>query len=265
MNELYLPGMEPVNPSKMINGPKHKWIDLKQFDKIILCVSGGKDSHAMLFYVAEMARDQGVSDRLHCLYSDTGMEWDNTEDHVAMLSKSVNVPLATVESKKTLLEYMEDRVKRVGNGFPSMKCRYCTSRTKADPMAMWTKAQNDGFILQITGERKLESKSRSQLIDFCFLPDKSTKYRSVFGWRPMLEYTEADIWVMIKKSGAKRHFAYDAGADCLGCACCVFSSHNDLRVEAKYNPKIAEKQIQLETDSGYRIRLGGKTVKEIIK
>lgn len=263
--KIYLPGMEPEKTVKMIDGPKNQWIDLRQFDKIILCVSGGKDSHAMLFYVAEMARDQGVSNRLHVLYSDTGMEWDNTENHVKILSKAVDIVPNVVRPKIPLIKKIENRVEKRGNGFPCASCRYCTGESKRDPMSKWIRELGHGFVLQITGERKFESKSRSQLPNFSFLPKRSSKYRSVFGWRPMLEYTEADIWSMVKKSGVKRHFAYDAGANRLGCACCIFSSHNDLRIEAEFNPAIAEKQIQLETDSGYRIRFGGKTVKEIIK
>ena len=202
--------------------------------------------------------------RVRAMYSDTGMEWDRTEAHVKKLCKAVNVPVATVRPKTKMLDYMAARVKRVGNGFPSMQCRYCTHNVKVLPMIAHTRACGDGFILQVTGERKLESINRADLPDFCHLPKLSTRYRTVFSWRPMLEYTEEDIWAMVKHSGVERHFAYDAGAERLGCACCVFSSHNDLRIEAKYNPEIAERQIKLETDSGYRIRLGGKTVKEII-
>ena len=46
---IYLPGFEPDAAERaqlrFINGV----LDLRQFDKIFISVSGGKDSHAMLF------------------------------------------------------------------------------------------------------------------------------------------------------------------------------------------------------------------------
>ena len=57
---IYLPGFEPDAAEReqlrFVNGV----LDLRQFDKIFISVSGGKDSHAMLFLVRDLADRQGV-------------------------------------------------------------------------------------------------------------------------------------------------------------------------------------------------------------
>lgn len=71
---IYLSGMEPdaeLHAELKFYGGV---LDLRQFDKIFISISGGKDSHAMLWLVKELAEKQGVADRLIAMYADTGME-----------------------------------------------------------------------------------------------------------------------------------------------------------------------------------------------
>lgn len=88
MND-YFPGFEPDAAERaqlrFINGV----LDLRQFDKIFISVSGGKDSHAMLFLVRDLADRQGVPrEKLLAMYADTGMEWHNAGSHVQALCKA---------------------------------------------------------------------------------------------------------------------------------------------------------------------------------
>ena len=82
----YFPGFEPDfdvrQELRFIDGV----LDLRQFDKIFISISGGKDSHAMLFLIKELADKQGCSDKLIAMYADTGMEWHNAEDHVKKIA-----------------------------------------------------------------------------------------------------------------------------------------------------------------------------------
>lgn len=64
MNE-FLPGFEPDAAERAQLRFVGGILDLQQFDKILVSISGGKDSHAMLWLVRDLADRQGVPrDRL---------------------------------------------------------------------------------------------------------------------------------------------------------------------------------------------------------
>lgn len=85
MNE-FLPGFEPDAAERAQLRFVGGVLDLRQFDKILVSISGGKDSHAMLWLICDLANRQGVPrDRLLAMYADTGMEWHNAPAHVQRL------------------------------------------------------------------------------------------------------------------------------------------------------------------------------------
>lgn len=107
MNE-FLPGFEPDAAERAQLRFVGGVLDLRQFDKILISVSGGKDSHAMLWLVCDLADRQGVPrDRLLAMYADTGMEWHNAPAHVQRLCEAAGVELATVYPVRTLIERMK--------------------------------------------------------------------------------------------------------------------------------------------------------------
>lgn len=179
MSNNYLPGLEPdfdvKQELRFIGGV----LDLRQFDKIFISVSGGKDSHAMLFLVKELAEKQGCSDRLIAMYADTGMEWHNAESHVRKICAAAGVPLEVVYPVRPMLDQIQYRGKRLldlgrkrhdgkqntGVMFPSPHCRYCTANQKIEPMDKLCR-QYSGTLLKVTGERWQESKARSAYSEF---------------------------------------------------------------------------------------------------
>lgn len=277
MND-YFPGFEPDAAERaqlrFVNGV----LDLRQFDKIFISVSGGKDSHAMLFLVRDLADRQGVPrEKLLAMYADTGMEWHNAGSHVQALCRVAGVELVTVHPAMTLIERMKWQGKRfIERGitrrdgsagcvmFPTPQCRYCTSKQKQEPMDKLTRRYS-GKLLKVTGERWAESKARSTYSEFVSVPRLNSRDRQVFGWRPMLAFKEADIWAMVRETGVQRHVCYDMGCNRLGCAGCIFSSDRDLRIEMRENPHIFEALDRLEIESGYTMSMTGKRIRDRIK
>lgn len=270
MND-YFPGFEPDAAERaqlrFINGV----LDLRQFDKIFISVSGEKDSHAMLFLVRDLADRQGVPrEKLLAMYADTGMEWHNAAEHVQALCKAAGMELVTVYPVRPMIEkirFRAERIKASGKdsaAFPSSTCRWCTAEQKVAPM---DKVINkfSGKLLKVTGERWAESKARSELPEFCSMPRLNSRDRQVFGWRPMLAFSEADIWSMVRDTGVPRHVCYDMGCNRLGCAGCIFSSDRDLRIEMRENPHIFEALDRLEAESGYTMSMTGKRIRDRVK
>lgn len=264
---IYLPGFEPDAAERaqlrFINGV----LDLRQFDKIFISVSGGKDSHAMLFLVRDLADRQGVPrEKLLAMYADTGMEWHNAGEHVQALCKAAGVELVTVYPVRPMIENIRWRLNKVNGGcaFPYPSCRWCTSEQKKHPM---DKVINkfSGKLLKVTGERWEESAARSELPEFCTVPRVTCKTRHVFGWRPMLAFSESDVWTMVRDTGVQRHVCYDMGCNRLGCAGCIFSSDRDLRIEMRENPHIFEAIDRLETELGYTMSIRGKRIRDRVK
>lgn len=264
---IYLPGFEPDAAERaqlrFVNGV----LDLRQFDKIFISVSGGKDSHAMLWLVRDLADRQGVPrDRLLAMYADTGIEWHNAGEHVQTLCMAAGVELATVYPVRPMIEKVRFRFTRTcgKNPFPSQFCRWCTSEQKKNPM---DKVINkfSGRLLKVTGERWEESAARSKLPEFCTVPRVTCKTRHVFGWRPMLAFSEADVWSMVRDTGVQRHVCYDMGCSRLGCVGCIFSNDRQVKIEMRENPQIFEAIDRLETELGYTMSISCKRIRDRVK
>lgn len=263
---IYLPGFEPDAAERAQLRFVGGILDLRQFDKIMISISGGKDSHAMLWLVRDLADRQGVPrEKLLAMYADTGMEWHNAGAHVQRLCKAAGVELATVYPVRPMLETFKKRMKiPQSTTFPNTKCRFCTSYHKADPMDKLTR-RFTGKLLKVTGERWAESKARSTYAEFLSVPRLNSRERQVFGWRPMLAFSEADIWAMVRDTGVPRHVCYEMGCNRLGCAGCIFSKDHELRIEMRENPAIFEALDQLETESGCTMSMSGKRIRDRIK
>lgn len=122
-----------------------------------------------------------------------------------------------------------------------------------------------GKLLKVTGERWAESKARSTYTEFVAVSRLNSRERKVFGWRPMLSFSEEDIWTMVRDTGVPRHICYEMGCGRLGCAGCIFSKDHELRIEMRENPAIFEALDRLEVESGYTMSMSGKRIRDRIK
>jgi 3'-phosphoadenosine 5'-phosphosulfate sulfotransferase (PAPS reductase)/FAD synthetase len=133
-----------------------------------------------------------------------------------------------------------------------LSCRWCSAYLKIDVCTAAINNQKrfqNKRTLVITGERAEESKARANYKTF--EPDRSDNrsgkriVRHVDHWRPVHQWTESQVWDIIKKHRVNPHPAYKLGWGRLSCMTCIFGSkdqwatikaiaNNKFEVIAKY-------------------------------
>src|SRR3990172_3275915 len=104
--------------------PGDRLMDLTAYDVILINSSAGKDSLAMLDYICEMAREQGVLNRVTVVHADLGrVEWAGTRELAERQAVAQGVPFRAVSRPQgDLLTHVEER-----GMWPDSARRYCTS------------------------------------------------------------------------------------------------------------------------------------------
>lgn len=89
-----------------------------------------------------------------------------------------------------------------------------------------TKTRMDIKILIVSGERRGESVGRSKYneIEIHRTNAVSKHHRTVHQWRPVIDYSEKDIWEVLKRHKVNPHPCYRAGWNRCSCAMCIFST-----------------------------------------
>lgn len=89
-----------------------------------------------------------------------------------------------------------------------------------------TKTRMDIKLLIVSGERRGESVGRSKYneIEIHRTNAVSKHHRTVHQWRPVIDYSEKDIWEVLKRHKVNPHHCYRAGWNRCSCAMCIFST-----------------------------------------
>ena len=234
-------------------------------DLVLVNSSGGKDSAAMLAYLAQTAEDQGYPrERLLVVHADLGRaEWPGTLDLVHAQAAVYGLRVEVVSrALGDLLEQVEQR-----GMWPSSTARYCTSDHKTSQVAkVMTReaarlntehgAGRPARILNCLGMRAQESSARAKKV--ALGPDvaASNGRRTVTRWLPIHDWTEEQVWACIDAAGLPRHPAYAAGMSRLSCRFCVLANDRDLVLSARLNPELAQTYADLEARIGHDFKHG---------
>jgi len=147
---------EDVATTKKLGWPKNLKVrvlkgkpDLRWYDYIVVSTSGGKDSQTVVRFIGELAKEQGVTDRLIALHADLGpmVEWPGAGKLAREQSELAGYPVFEQVTriggvaKKTSQMYRKgekwgdllDMATRKGE-WPADKARYCTSDFKRAPI-----------------------------------------------------------------------------------------------------------------------------------
>jgi len=141
--------------------------------------------------------------------------------------------------------------------------RFCTSDHKRDQQAkLLTRLAGEKGkgrrvrILQCMGMRAAESPARAKLRPFYLDKRTSNGRKTVHIWLPIHGLTEADVWVDVKASGVRHHWAYDRGMPRLSCCFCIYAPKPALVLAAKLMPELAREYAKVEEEVGFSFRLG---------
>ena len=108
--------------------------------------------------------------------------------------------------------------------------RWCSGNLKAAVQDSVTsnldKTKSNVKVLVISGERRGESKGRSKYNEMEIHRTNAEKkaHRIVHQWRPVIDYSEKDIWEVLKRHKVNPHPCYRAGWNRCSCAACIFST-----------------------------------------
>lgn len=88
------------------------------------------------------------------------------------------------------------------------------------------KTKQDMKILIVSGERRGESPGRSRYNEIEIHRTNATvrAHRLVHQWRPVIDWSEKDVWEIMKRHRITSHPCYRAGWNRCSCAMCIFST-----------------------------------------
>lgn len=169
---------------------------------LVVSISGGKDSQAMLSYLTAMREQRGWTGKLHVLHCDLGrMEWAITS---RFIDRSVGQPVEVIEREDDLLQGIWDRLARLRDDgkdappFPSSAARYCTAGWKRGVTDVWARSKFEAGqpVLIAMGIRADESPARAKKSPFQLRPSLKTKSGkwNIWDWYPIFDWDSADIW-----------------------------------------------------------------------
>jgi 3'-phosphoadenosine 5'-phosphosulfate sulfotransferase (PAPS reductase)/FAD synthetase len=234
-------------------------MDLTTYDVIVVNSSAGKDSLAMLDYICEMAREQGVLDRVTVVHADLGrVEWAGTKELAERQAVAQGVPFVAVKRPQgDLLAHVEER-----GMWPDSARRYCTSDHKRGQVARVITALCAATgrhvrvtrVLNCMGLRAQESPARAKKVELSRDARLSNGKREVTVWLPLLAWTEAQVWARIRSRGLEYHPAYDLGMPRLSCVFCVFASRSALLIAGRHNRALLDEYVAVEQRIGHTFR-----------
>lgn len=240
-----------------------------QWDHILVNISGGKDSSAlMLWALANFPKE-----KLTFIHAEIDIDWKETlplvHEQCAHLGVEAIVVRATHAdgSPKGFLSKLTSPRKDRETGenkqqmFPDMGNRWCTSELKMAPISKWMNNNCEGKILNLMGERAEESSKRAALEEVRHDAKNSKASREVWNCSPIHKLSESQVWEMIHKAKVPVHPCYSWGVKRASCAICIFSSNEDIKLAQKHAPEIVAAYVAAEAKIDHTFRYKPATKK----
>jgi len=272
---LALGGEEIITPDTGVYFSAEE-IDITIYDKIIICMSGGKDSWATLLHLYDIGVDRSKIELWHHdvdgREGSTLMDWAFMADYNRKLAEHFNHPLYfswlkggmeremlkeneysqphMIETPDGLLELPRDTKRSKPSTrlkFPqvgaNLQTRWCSSALKIDVGRRQLTNQtrfDQKKVLFITGERRQESSNRAKYNQFePHMVDcrAGKKGRHVDVWRPVLHWQEDRVWDALQRHGVLAPVPYRLGWGRSSCMTCIFNSPTIWATIREYFPE----------------------------
>jgi 3'-phosphoadenosine 5'-phosphosulfate sulfotransferase (PAPS reductase)/FAD synthetase len=148
---------------------------------------------------------------------------------------------------------------------PDLQARYCSGVLKIEvgttAIAHQLDTKRDCKIMVISGERRGESSNRSRynMMELHRTHAPIRNKRIVHHYRNVIDYSEKDVWEVLRRNRVVPHPCYTVGWGRASCACCIFSSPShfagirEILPEYYENIRQAEKELQFTLDNNKSI------------
>jgi 3'-phosphoadenosine 5'-phosphosulfate sulfotransferase (PAPS reductase)/FAD synthetase len=257
-----------ITAATALNLKTHQITDAASYDHVVVMVSGGKDSAALMAYAVSTFRP----DQLVAVHAVIDIDHKETVDVVRAQCAHMGIRLVEVQAvnnkgqKKGFISMMLAPRKNRKTGqigqqmFPSMDCRTCTSDIKVAPCDKFVRTLK-GRVLVLLGERAEESPDRAALDAWRPSEKLSVKGREVIKCSPILNLSEQDVWAISDAFQIPRHPCYAQGFSRASCAICIFSSDKEIALAAKYQTPVVAAYVQMERQLEHSFRYKPATKK----
>lgn len=240
--------------------------DLASYDRFLVMTSAGKDSLATLLRLLDAGVPKERIELWHHSIDghegSTLMDWPVTGDYCRKLAAAFDIPIyyswreggferellrQNALTAPTVFEQPDGTVGRSGGErgklntrrrFPQvsadLQLRWCSSALKIDCADIALRNQDrfrNSRTLVLTGERAEESPGRARYATF--EPHRADlrgggARRHIDHWRPVHDWTTAQVWDLIRRYRVNPHPAYRLGLGRVSCMLCIFSSAAQL-------------------------------------
>lgn len=110
-----------------------------------------------------------------------------------------------------------------------------------------TEKYKNANLVIMTGERRLESKARLKYAEIEKYRGFTNTRRAV-QWRPIIDFTDKEVWEIMEKHKVQPHPCYELGWNRCSCQICIFGSKNVWKTIDEISPEKTKRVAEIEKD-----------------
>jgi len=191
--------------------------------------SGGKDSLAALEVAKRAASKLGSP--LTLLFSNTGLEYPETEDFVRQVARTHKLRLLEGSAGNSFWENLPSF------GPPAKDFRWCCKVCKLAPMTALITRNFQGGCLTVEGRRRRESFARQNIK----LVEESPFVALQTNVEPIRDWTALEVWLYILWKKQPYNPLYDEDLERIGCWLCPATLESEFETLKRIHPELHDR------------------------